>query len=114
MRAHQNNAIAVNYGMGAAHIVHRIIHGSSIRDALAWALGPGNVCMCVCVCCVCVRVCTHTYTCIIAPVMYMHIYTNTRTRTHTESPLDPEVKESAQTAAEFGANKTCQEAVFFF
>ena len=43
-----------------------------------------------------------------------HTNTHTHTHTHTESPLDPEVKESAKMAAEFGANKTCQEAVFFF
>ena len=34
MRAHQNNEIAIKFGMGAAHIVHRILRGSSIRDAL--------------------------------------------------------------------------------
>eukprot|EP00802_Teleaulax_amphioxeia_P021015 Tamp_21336.p1 GENE.Tamp_21336~~Tamp_21336.p1 ORF type:complete len:349 (+),score=64.46 Tamp_21336:46-1092(+) len=42
MRAHQNNEIAIKFGMGAAHIVHRILRGSSIRDALAWAVSPDS------------------------------------------------------------------------
>jgi len=36
LRAHQNNEIAVRYGMAAAHLMRHILQSGSIRESLAW------------------------------------------------------------------------------
>jgi len=42
LRVHQNNDVALKFGMAAAHIVHHILNSenATVRDSLDWAVGP--------------------------------------------------------------------------
>ncbi len=42
IRAHQNNDKAVRYGIAAALLLDHIAKGSSVQDALAWAVAPDS------------------------------------------------------------------------
>ena len=42
IRVHQNNDKAVRYGLAAALLLEHIIHGASVKVALAWAVGDDS------------------------------------------------------------------------